>query len=228
MAKIRQINASDASSWVKCRRRAWFDLHPPPELERVDDPFADLVAQVGIEHEHAILQELGPGVSAESPAHTQALIDSLEPLIYQPAFADSANGLTGRPDFLKLELDDHYRVFDAKLAKNIKSHPEILIQLAVYARLYPSPHRPTAILGDRSYFELGEEDLAAADEFLADMSNLVDQEVRPEADYSHSKCRACAYNAKCIPDFESSKALTPIYGLDSRAVPHLNKIGIDN
>ena len=228
MANNRQINASDASAWVKCRRRAWFDLHPPSELERVEDPFADLVAQVGIEHERAVLQELGPSVPAESPAHTQELIKMREPLIYQPAFTDSVNGLNGRPDFLKLELDGHYRVIDAKLAKNIKTHPEILIQLAVYARLFPSAHRPAAVLGDRSFLELSEEDLAKADEFLTDMSDLVDQHARPEADYSHSKCSACPYNAECIPDFERSKALTLIYGLDSRAVPHLQKIGVDN
>ena len=144
MAKIRQINANDATAWVKCRRRVWFDLHPPSELERVEDPFADLVAQVGIEHERAVLQELGPSVPAESPVHTQELITMREPLIYQPAFEDSANGLNGRPDFLKLELDGDYRVIDAKLAKNIKTHPEILIQLAVYGRLFPSAHRPVA------------------------------------------------------------------------------------
>ena len=51
MGKNRQINASDATSWLKCRRRAWYDLHPLPDVEPIVDPFADLIAQVGIEHE---------------------------------------------------------------------------------------------------------------------------------------------------------------------------------
>ena len=226
MSQIRQINASDAFAWLKCRRRAWFDLHPPEGLKPVEDPFSDLVAARGVEHEQAIREELGHGTHARSIAHTRALIEQRESLIYQPTFADESIAVIGRPDFLTLESDNDYRVIDAKLATNIKTHPEIVIQMSTYARLFPSPHRPAVILGDRSFVELDGNVLEAADDFLNDMQILAKQTERPRTDYSHSKCHACAYHDICIPDFERSKELTLIYGLDRRAVPHLENNGI--
>lgn len=228
MGKNRQINASDATTWLKCRRRAWYDLHPLPDVEPIVDPFADLIAQVGIEHERAILEQFESFVEADSIEHTNDLIAHREPLIFQPVLSDKAAGINGRPDFLKLEDDGQHRVIDAKLALNIKSHPEILIQLAVYAKLFPSVHRPTAILGDRSHFELNDEQLTAADSFLADMERLLSQQERPRASYSHSKCQECPYHTVCVPEFEQAKELTLIYGLDKRSVPHLTSIGITN
>lgn len=129
------IKASDARSWCYCTRRAWYDHRLPPGLPQRDDPFEALITEAGQAHEERIRTSLGGGILAESPAHTKALMAQGVPLIYQPAFEDNELDLEGRPDFLIRNPVGDYQVADAKLATQLKDHPEISLQLALYRRL---------------------------------------------------------------------------------------------
>lgn len=59
------------------------------------------------------------------------------------------------------------------------------------------------------------------------MRSLLDSDDEPLVRYSHSKCRACPYYEHCKPGFIEREELSLLYGIDGRAVPHLEKAAID-
>lgn len=68
-------------------------------------------------------------------------------------------------------------------------------------------------------------DLDKADEFLADMKTLAAAD-RPTEHFGASKCGACPYQASCVPEFKAEEDLGQNYFVDSRAIPHLESLGI--
>ncbi|WP_422758920.1 TM0106 family RecB-like putative nuclease [Paenarthrobacter sp. C1] len=118
---------------------------PAPVLE--DDAMAGLTAALGDKHEAKVLgllrDEFGPsrvyevrpprtfdraGLEARHRETIQALRDGFE-VVYQGTFFDGS--FHGRADFLILQEDGAYAVFDTKLARSAKT--EALMQLAAYA-----------------------------------------------------------------------------------------------
>jgi predicted RecB family nuclease len=116
-----------------------------PVLE--DDSMAALTAALGDKHEAKVLgllrDEFGPsrvyevkpprtfdraGLEARHRETIQSLRDGFD-VIYQGTFFDG--GFHGRADFLILQEDGTYAVFDTKLARSAKA--EALMQLAAYA-----------------------------------------------------------------------------------------------
>ncbi len=111
------------------------------------DPMAELTAALGDKHEAAVLgmlrDEYGPsrvyevrpprtfdraGLEARHRETIAALEGGFD-VVYQACFFDV--GFHGRADFLILQEDGSYAVFDTKLARTAKS--EALLQLAAYA-----------------------------------------------------------------------------------------------
>lgn len=219
------FRASDALSWSLCKRRAWFDFHPPELGAEEPDRFAQLVMARGIEHEEDVLNAMGPYEIASDAAHTQALMAKGAPLIYQGTLVESDLGVICKPDFLRLDHGE-YRAEDAKLSSSMDGKKAQLAQIGSYDIVLGSSLRARAIMPNEEVYELVEKDLRTANLFLAEMRELVDSEVRPSANYTASKCESCPYKATCVPEFEARGNLGLNYFVDSRALPELALRGI--
>ncbi len=223
-----RLVASDAVSFAHCPRRLWFERHPPAGFAQIElDPFEQLVIDMGLEHEHAVLERLSAQnevVEAKSPAHTQALMSNGAPVIYQARLSNQRERLFGQPDFLLRQDDGSYQAADAKLAFSVKS--EIGIQLAFYRRLLGTSHAGLVYLGNGDTGLVGDEFDGKLDRFIADARSVLSGSVQPEVHYGESKCSACPYYMACKPAFEACEALSLLYGVESRSVAGLNAIGI--
>lgn len=219
----RLTNASDAIAWQSCRRRAWFDLRES-ELALAPDDFERLIMQAGMEHERAVLANLGDYEAASDEAHTTELILAKTPVIYQPKFRDDALRVVAQPDFLFLE-EEGYRAADAKLARSLDGKTDVRIQLAVYQRVISSNLSTRALLGGGETELISVKDLDRADEFLADMALLAETD-RPQAHFGATKCGACPYRNVCVPEFQAAGDLGQNYFIDGRAIPWLIEAGV--
>jgi uncharacterized protein len=193
------------------------------------DPFEELVAQLGVRHEWGIKRDLEQQhqlVEAVSVEHTEALMEAGADIIYQAQIVDRQHKIIGEPDFLIRHESGEYQAADAKLARS-GDKKEIQIQLGVYRKLLGSTLPALIFLGDKSIAETGDESAALADGFLEDMRLLLSHKEAPEARYGESKCKVCPYVALCKPEFEAREDLTLLYGIDSRAAPKLEAQGID-
>ncbi len=220
------IKASDAASWVSCKRRAWLDKQPgtPAAI----DPFIQLLGQAGLQHEVAVLSKLEnqcPAHRATSIEHTSLLMQQKIPLIYQAQLFDEQNGLIGYPDFLILHPNGQYQPADAKLATS-ENKKAIQIQLGVYRRLLATSLPALVFLGDGRAVELHDDLNACVDEFVAGMKELIENQQQPAARYSHSKCRTCPYQAHCSQEFESKQDISLLYGIHGSVADQLADIGI--
>lgn len=229
MAEQHYIRPSDARSWLHCKRRVWYDNFPPDGMvEAEPDPFEELIKQMGIRHEWGIKRDLEQQfqvVEATSVEHTEALMEAGVDIIYQAQIADRQNKIIGEPDFLIRHESGEYQPADAKLARS-GDKKEIQIQLGAYRELLKSTLPALIFLGDKSTVETGDEANKEADKFLADMRGILSLQHPPEARYGESKCKVCPYVGLCKPAFEAKEDLTLLYGIDSRAAPHLEAQGI--
>lgn len=220
------IRPSDASAWVACARRVWFDQHQPTAYE--PDDFNRMLSTLGLEHEAAILAKLEsqyPVTTATSFEHTQALIQQGVPVIYQGQLKNEQLGLAGYPDFLIRHESGHYQPADAKLSSS-ENKKAIQIQLGIYRRLLANELPAIVFLGDGRTAMLGDEVDAVVDEFIASMRAILDLPQPPSVRYSHSKCRICPYIDNCLPEFESSEDISLLYGIHGKAADHLAESGI--
>lgn len=220
------IRPSDASAWVACTRRVWFDQHQPVAYE--PDDFSRMLSDIGLEHEAAILARLEsqyPVSTATSVEHTQTLIQQGVPVIYQGQLKNDQLGLVGYPDFLILHESGHYQPADAKLSSS-ENKKAIQIQLGIYRRLLVNKLPALVFLGDGRTAMLGDEVDAVVDEFIVSMRAILDLPQPPLVRYSHSKCRICPYFNHCLPEFETSKDISLLYGIHGKAADHLAESGI--
>ncbi|MET4144243.1 TM0106 family RecB-like putative nuclease [Arthrobacter sp. UYCo732] len=145
------LSASDIVAGSTCEfaavRKLDVLLKRLPAVAQEADAMMDLTAALGDKHEAKVLgllrEEYGvsrvyevapprtfdrPGLEARHRETIQALRDGFD-VIYQGCFF--ADGFHGRADFLILQEDGTYAVFDTKLARSAKS--QALMQLAAYA-----------------------------------------------------------------------------------------------
>jgi uncharacterized protein len=165
---------SDLVLYLQSPFASWMDryyLENPgaviPDEETEDER---LIAQTGDQHERAVLDELrvshadlvdGP---TDDPvvARTTTLsaINAKARLIYHAALAIGL--FAGSADFLMLDTDDRYQVWDAKLARSPK--PYYAIQLCCYTEMLAADtHEPLSekcgiILGSKDWVEFRVED----------------------------------------------------------------------
>ena len=88
----RTIKPSDAVSWVSCARRVWLDNRGDFDVEPTEDEFEQLVIELGLAHEKAVLDRLSEKLevhTATSPEHTQALMSEGVDVIYQAQLLDT-------------------------------------------------------------------------------------------------------------------------------------------
>jgi len=226
------IRPSDAKSWSLCARRVWLDNKADFESTPVEDSFEQLVIDLGLAHEQAILERISdtlPVHTATSPEDTNRLIAERVPLIYQAQLIDEEVGIIGIPDFLILQESGEYQAADAKLSQN-EEKKDIQVQLGVYRlllnRILNSQLPAIVFLSDSEQAMIGDEANPIANQFITKMRELLKKEDEPLVRYSHSKCSACPYYTHCKPAFEANEDLSLLYGIQGRAAAGLEETGI--
>lgn len=223
------IRASDAVAWASCIRRAWLDHASQREPDTPIDEFEQLVIDMGLEHERAILEALQSSkevVVASSVEHTHALMAAKTPVIYQAQLRDEQEQLIGFPDFLILSDNGNYQAADAKLSlKDTKK--EIQVQLGLYRRLLNNGEDAIVYLGDGSQATISNEADKPLNQFLTQMRAALAEQEEPVVRYSHSKCKACPYYTHCKPTFEAKDDTSLIYGIQGRSADGLQAEGIE-
>ena len=163
------------------------------DLQTIDDPFEQLVIELVLAHEQAVLERLSGDMgvhTASSPEDTACLMADRVPAIYQAQLLNETEGIIGLPDFLLLDESGQYQAADAKLSLS-EEKKEIQVQLGIYRRL-PGTGLPAIVfLGDGEQALIGDKANAVANQFATEMRELLSLEDEPLVRYSHSKCRAC-------------------------------------
>lgn len=159
------LSASDIVAGSSCEfaavRKLDVLLKRLPPVVPEPDPMSELTAALGDKHEAKVLgllrdeygptrvYEVGPprtfdreGLEARHRETIQALRDRFD-VVYQGCFF--AAGFHGRADFLILQEDGTYAVFDTKLARSAKA--EALLQLAAYADQLRTAGIPVSVNG---------------------------------------------------------------------------------
>ena len=229
--------ASPFASWMER-----YHLENPtmitPDLETEDKK---LVAQIGDDHEQVILQELENSgqriakIERESFAQAtertkQALLDRVD-IIYQAALEDDR--FAGYSDFLILDKQGSYQLWDTKLARSPK--PYFAVQLCCYAEMYaatsgePIPEKFGIILGNGQRVEFRTEDYIhyyrrIRENFLEMQDKYTGSiEERPEplagADHGHWSSFAENY-------FSSTDHLGQVAGITAGQIKKLYKAGV--
>jgi uncharacterized protein len=225
------IYPSDAKSYIECKRKVWFDRHPPKGITVEKDPFDELLAKQGLAHEQRVkekLEKTNKLIKANSYEHTLELIKQKVPVIYQPQLRDINLKIMGDPDFLILNSENEYQPADAKLASTQENHDEIQIQLGIYRKLLRTKLPAIVYLGNGNTETVGNEVNTKAENFLSEMALLLVQKEKPPARFSSSKCNKCPYLTLCMPEFKQKNELTLLYGVETRAAKDLEKKGITN
>jgi len=221
---------------TKCELRVF--LRHKGEKEAEPSPFDEVLRRLGLRHEREHLATLGPntdlsGLSEEKRIQqTQDAIARKVPVLYQPAFrvhcqiAEAEVEIVGQPDFLILD-GDGYLIRDSKLSRRIdeEHHPEILLQVQLYAWLYEkscgSPPKALQVhsgIGEivPVLYDGGVAALAGLERLLAVMQSK-DEFYEP---VGWSKCNGCGFKEGCwaravadadvalVPDIDQNLART--------------------
>lgn len=222
------IIPSDVHALDHCERQAWYDHNKPDGIDTSPKGMDALVVDLGLKHEASVYSQLeakhGRIVTATSPAHTQELMAQKVPVIYQAQLEDPVARLKGIPDFLVLQPNGQYAVYDAKLSKSLNKN--IKTQLAFYRRLLGNGAPAFAWLGNGRLGEVGSESDGLLNEYLAKIGVVLGQKSPPETTFSESKCSSCPYVGICKPDFEAKQELTLLAGVNAPQARALKQAGI--
>ena len=222
------IKPSDAKSWTLCARRVWLENKAELEIEGIEDAFEQLLIELGLEHERAVLDQLSSQHdvhTASSAEHTRQLMEDGVDVIYQAQLVDEEKGFSGYPDFLIRHDSGGYQPADAKLSLDAEKK-EIQVQLGFYRRMLDTSLNAIVFLGDGTQAEIGDEANAITNEFITEMREILASDSEPLVYYSHSKCRACPFYDHCKSQFEAEENLSLLYGVQGRAAMGLKNIGI--
>jgi uncharacterized protein len=236
---------SDLIAYLASPFASWMDrlYLENKELATPDEETEDqlLVARTGDEHEQAVLAELK--ASGETIAEierkdfndavqkTKAAIGSRVKIVYQGALQNER--FAGYTDFLILDEEEHYQLWDTKLARSPK--PYYAVQLCCYAEMYaattgePMPERFGIILGNGQRVVFRTEDffhyyrqiksnfLLMQDAFTGNLNE------RPEplagADHRRWTSHADAF-------FNERDHLIQVAGITTGQIKKLNKAGL--
>ena len=222
------IKPSDAKAWASCLRRVWLDNKGGFEQAPIEDAFEQLIIDLGLDHEEAVLNVLLTKFdvhTATSVEHTTQLMSEGAQVIYQAQLIDEDEGLSGYPDFLIRHESGEYQPADAKFSLN-EDKKEIRVQLGFYRHMLGSKLNAIVFLGDGSEAPIGDDANTVTNQFITEMRELLASDSEPSVYYSHSKCRSCPYYQHCKPKFEADEDLSLLYGVQGRAAIGLKDIGI--
>ncbi len=223
------IKPSEAKAWKECARRVWLDNKADITLEPSEDAFEQMVIDLGLAHEQAVLDRLSEELdvhTANSPEHTRKLMNDGVDAIYQAQLVDETNDFIGYPDFLIRQDDGQYQPADAKLSLS-EEKKEIQIQLGFYRQMLGTELPAKVFLGDGTEALIADEANTITNEFITSIRELLASDEEPLVHYRHSKCKACSYYTHCKPAFKEKEALSLLYGIQGRSVMGLEEQGID-
>jgi uncharacterized protein len=245
-------SATDLVGFSACRHLSALELRAARgELERPvrDDPFVDVLARRGDEHEHRILDTYGAdgvvvinpdkstltGLHAAAGETVAAMRDGAR-VIYQATFlhdgwvghADFVERVDGRPSLLG---DWSYRPVDSKLARSVKA--SALVQLAEYAEHIArvqgvAPENVVVVTGDGERHETRLADVAAYHralkrEFLDAVAGDGSASTYPDP-VDH--CSVCRWSDVCAARRRADDHLSLVAGIRSAQVEKLTAVGI--
>lgn len=238
-------SASDLIRFINSPFASWMDrYHLENPLVLTPDPESEdqkLIAETGIAHEQAILAEFEAGplplakISIESwqqaSEDTLSILNQKVPVIYQAAL--SKDNFSGFADFLVLNEDNNYEIWDTKLARSPK--PYFIIQLCCYSEMLATtlntelPKQFGVILGtnERITFRLEDfyyyycaiklEFLKLQDTFDGNIENR--PEPMPRSDHGRWSSHAETY-------FESTDHLVQVAGISVGQIKKLRRADI--
>lgn len=227
----------------KCYLRIYLRSQGIPEDP--PDPYEEVLTRLGNRHEQAHLSSLEPVLNLSTVPledriiRTQEAIRAGTKVIYQGAFRESLNlpdgtcEVTGVPDFL-IRDGQHYRVRDAKMARRINEsdHPEILLQLNIYAWLYEQTMKTQPVClevynGPGELVEVSYQGGSHATSALMDVVHAKKSLKEPYSPVGWSKCNPCAYATRCLDRARDHNDVALVEGVDQGLARALHENGID-
>lgn len=235
---------SDLITFLASPFASWMDryhLEHPDSVEpdeRTED--GELIAKTGAQHERAVLEEFrrsGAGLVeiptrdfARALVQTKSAVAAKTPVIYQAAFEEG--DFSGFADFVLLDPNGDYQVWDTKLARSPK--PYYAVQLCCYSEMLASitgvqPDAFGVILGNKErvmfrcesfiyyYRRLKREFLALQAGFTGDLQDR--PEPIPRADHGRWTSHADRF-------FRDRDHLVMVAGINIGQIKKLAKAGI--
>jgi len=238
-----KLSASDIVSRYrpdKCDLRVFLRHRGEAEAE---DPFSEILKRIGLRHERDHLASLGPylDISVEPfenrRAKTVEAIRSRIPVLYQPTFEITEKilgvdvDIVGAPDFLVLQPSG-YQLRDSKMSRRIdeKHHPEIILQVQLYAWLF---ERTTGAppIGIQVHAGTGDLVEVAYDGGLsvrAELERIIAIKQSKDEFYEPvgwSKCDRCGFRDRCWSRAEESGDVALVSGVDQNLARELHSLG---
>jgi uncharacterized protein len=227
-------------------RAALGEITPP----HFDNPYADLIARKGDEHEQRFLESLAAtghavtrmalDANSDFDAAAKATVDAMRrgvPYIHQAVFA--ADNWRGLADFLervpvRSDLGDwSYVILDTKLARSPR--PEHALQVCFYSHCLAQiqkrlPEAAYLVLGtsagphDRIPIRLA--DVSAYYRRLRQRFERAVRQRTPTAPYPCDQCTVCRFRAACCEWWEQQDSLVRVAGVRRDQISRLSTVGI--
>ncbi|MEY4417823.1 MAG: hypothetical protein RIQ88_261 [Actinomycetota bacterium] len=209
------------------------NLHEANQLARFKEAFGDDVIELG-RPDYASKSRSLEEQMVELTDHTKSALESNKPVIFQGTFFDGQ--FQGFADFLVLQEDGSYAVFDTKLARRAKI--TALIQIAAYANQLEKmgiqvSKQAHLILGDNSISSHNLEDIAPT--YLKkrqDMIDLIQARTENKAkggdalkwgDETYPACGRCVV---CEPEIKATDDVLAVAGMRMEQRTKLRAAGL--
>jgi predicted RecB family nuclease len=223
---------SDAEDGMLARTGELGNVHEEKQLQKYRDTFGDQVVELGRpDYKSSVPLEQQ---MVELTKLTKEALESQKPVVFQGTFFDGA--FQGFADFLVIQDDGSYAVYDTKLARKAKI--TALVQIAAYADQLnkmgiPVSRQAHLILGDNSLSSHNLEDIMPL--YLKkrqDMIDLIATRIENKAkggveiqwdDETYQPCGRCII---CEPEIERTDDVISVAGLRMEQRAKLRADGI--
>ncbi len=219
-----------------CQKRIWLEANRA-ELAEDDSAFRELLLSRGRIIESRHLESIGEYKRPIYPIgdfkagfkSTIELIKNKEPVIYQPVLLDETNKYLAIPDLLLLDMNDKYKIRDVKLAVDLKSHPEIALQMGFYRLVcsnilgfYPDIEIVTGDGQLTGYEPAVDEEVLSQIESMISLRSLKEEPLEP---VGWSKCGQCIFNSYCWEEAVKCRDIATVPYVDQGAWRALKEKG---
>ncbi len=218
----------------RCPKRVWLAANRE-DLVGKPSEYDQLLMEQGQQHEQAHLATLPPAMRPSYPPGnfeigaqaTKALMDEGVAAIYQGVVRSEKLGIVGIPDFL-IRVGDNYTIRDAKLAVKLNAHPEIALQVSLYADAFTDmigdpPVGLEVALGDGTVSDV---EHVPTTEVIHEILSLQDRQDEPDEAVGWSKCEPCPFGKYCWEKAEESRDVATVYGVDQSLSNVLHDMGV--
>ncbi len=241
------LNASDLYSYFRpseCELRVFLRHHS--ETEAPLSPFQETLQRIGTIYELEQLSNFGAVTDMsqfdllDRRGETRKAILQRHPVIYHPLLRAKVTlggieaEITGEPDFLILD-GDRYIIRDLKIARriNVSDHPEIVLQMQLYAWLLMevTGATPTKLEVQSSNGLLTEVPTDGGRAALAHLFEILKMKMMPHEPYSPvgwTKCAGCGFNERCWSNAIEKKDVACLVGVDKELARTLHQLDCGN